>query len=80
MHLLSPIHLCVTFLIHRLRISTSIYPIPSICYSDQMGDWFESLASCLNWNVRKAQKPMRQVPSLGSVEWNSNGSTSNGEH
>lgn len=39
-----------------VRVTTSIYPVPSICANDQMSDWFESLAGCLNWNVRKAQK------------------------
>lgn len=39
-----------------VRVTTSIYPVPSICASDQMSDWFDSLAGCLNWNVRKTQK------------------------
>lgn len=41
-----------------LRVTTSIYPIPSICSQDQISDWFDSLAECLHWNVRKKQKAM----------------------
>lgn len=41
-----------------LRITTSIYPLPSICQSEQMHDWFNGLAGCLHWNVRKPQKPL----------------------
>lgn len=44
-----------------VRITTAQYPVPSVCAKDQMDDWFESLAECLHWNVRKPQKPM---PSL----------------
>jgi len=36
-----------------LRVTTSIYPVPSICASDQIADWFESLDECLRWNDRK---------------------------
>ncbi|XP_059085263.1 NAD kinase-like isoform X3 [Tigriopus californicus] len=39
-----------------LRVTTSIYPVPSICAQDQISDWFASLAECLHWNVRKKQK------------------------
>ena len=39
-----------------LRVTTSIYPIPSICASDQIADWFESLDECLRWNDRKKQR------------------------
>ena len=59
-----------------LRVTTSIYPIPSICSQvgstitnavliitnilpqDQISDWFDSLAECLHWNVRKKQKTL----------------------
>ncbi|CAG0917708.1 unnamed protein product [Notodromas monacha] len=39
-----------------LRVTTSIYPVPSICSQDQIADWFESLAECLHWNMRKKQR------------------------
>nr|CAI5836300.1 unnamed protein product [Callosobruchus analis] len=39
-----------------LRVTTSIYPVPSICAQDQISDWFDSLATCLHWNVRKRQR------------------------
>lgn len=39
-----------------LRVTTSIYPVPSICAQDQISDWFDSLAECLHWNARKSQK------------------------
>lgn len=39
-----------------LRVTTSIYPVPSICSQDQISDWFDSLAECLHWNVRKKQR------------------------
>jgi hypothetical protein len=29
--------------------------VPSICRFDQLGDWFESLANILHWNLRKSQ-------------------------
>ncbi|CAF0755557.1 unnamed protein product [Didymodactylos carnosus] len=38
-----------------VRITTSVYPVPAICRFDQLGDWFESLAGILHWNVRKSQ-------------------------
>lgn len=38
-----------------VKITTSVYPVPSICRFDQLGDWFESLASILHWNLRKSQ-------------------------
>ncbi|XP_069953594.1 uncharacterized protein [Cherax quadricarinatus] len=39
-----------------LRVTTSIYPVPSICAEDQIADWFASLDECLRWNDRKRQK------------------------
>jgi len=39
-----------------LSVTTSVYPVPSICAQDQISDWFDSLADCLQWNVRKRQK------------------------
>lgn len=38
-----------------VSITTSRYPLPSICVRDPVSDWFESLAQCLHWNVRKKQ-------------------------
>ncbi|XP_069320806.1 NAD kinase isoform X2 [Eulemur rufifrons] len=38
-----------------ISITTSRYPLPSICVRDPVSDWFESLAQCLHWNVRKKQ-------------------------
>ncbi|KAL7978637.1 hypothetical protein Chor_010680 [Crotalus horridus] len=38
-----------------ISITTSCYPLPSICFQDPVSDWFESLAECLHWNVRKRQ-------------------------
>ncbi|CAF0947302.1 unnamed protein product, partial [Didymodactylos carnosus] len=38
-----------------VRITTSVYPVPAICRFDQLGDWFESLAGILHWNLRKSQ-------------------------
>lgn len=40
-----------------LIISTSKYPMPSVCHHDPVGDWFNSLAACLHWNDRKTQLP-----------------------
>ena len=51
-----------------LRISTSIYPVPSICGADQISDWFDSLAECLHWNVRKPQKGFPKMPHIASTD------------
>ncbi len=59
----------------RVRISTSIYPVPSICRGDQISDWFDTLVGCLHWNQRKPQQPFdhsfRERP---SPEYNSDNS------
>uniref|UniRef100_A0A336KA94 NAD(+) kinase n=1 Tax=Culicoides sonorensis TaxID=179676 RepID=A0A336KA94_CULSO len=47
-----------------LRVTTSIYPVPSICAQDQISDWFDSLAECLHWNVRKRQKCLDELSDL----------------
>lgn len=44
-----------------LRITTSVYPVPSICSEDQISDWFDSLGECLHWNVRKRQKHLDEL-------------------
>ena len=41
-----------------LIISSSDYPLPSICRTDQITDWFEALGHCLHWNQRKKQLPL----------------------
>lgn len=43
---------------YYLSITTSEYPLPSICRSDQINDWFEGLAMCLHWNQRQKQLPL----------------------
>ncbi|XP_043280730.1 NAD kinase-like isoform X3 [Venturia canescens] len=47
-----------------LQVTTSIYPVPSICAADQITDWFDSLAECLHWNVRKRQKHLDELSDL----------------
>ncbi|KAJ1521255.1 hypothetical protein ONE63_002938 [Megalurothrips usitatus] len=47
-----------------LRVTTSKYPVPSICSADQITDWFASLAECLHWNVRKRQKHLDELSDL----------------
>jgi hypothetical protein len=43
---------------YHLSIKTSEYPLPSVCRSDQINDWFEGLATCLHWNQRQKQLPI----------------------
>ena len=43
-------------------MTTSIYPVPSICADDQIADWFASLDECLRWNDRKRQKHLDDDP------------------
>lgn len=45
----------LTGIFFSVRITTSVYPVPVICRIDQLGDWFESLANILHWNLRKSQ-------------------------
>ncbi|XP_023317156.1 NAD kinase-like isoform X3 [Trichogramma pretiosum] len=47
-----------------LEVTTSVYPVPSICSADQITDWFDSLAECLHWNVRKKQKHLDELSDL----------------
>lgn len=66
------------YLFFSVRITTAQYPVPSVCAKDQMDDWFESLAECLHWNVRKPQKPMPTLidsPSTNSLTGNSDSSS-----
>jgi NAD+ kinase len=45
---------------YEITITTSNYPLKSICRSDQTNDWFEGLATCLHWNQRQKQLPLNQ--------------------
>ncbi|GFO16159.1 NAD kinase [Plakobranchus ocellatus] len=51
-----------------LRITTAAYPVPSICGMDQIEDWFDGLAVCLNWNIRAQQRPLLRTPSFASID------------
>ena len=51
-----------------LLITTSEFPLPSICRSDQVEDWFEGLAECLNWNLRKKQLPFNPASATSPKE------------
>ncbi|XP_022090039.1 NAD kinase-like isoform X2 [Acanthaster planci] len=41
-----------------LRITTSVFPVASICSADQISDWFDGLTECLHWNTRQQQKAL----------------------
>lgn len=58
------------FSIFSLRVTTSIYPVPSICAQDQISDWFDSLAECLHWNVRKSQKALDDLERVNTDQLN----------
>jgi hypothetical protein len=54
--------------------------VPSICSQDQIADWFESLAECLHWNMRKKQRQfddadLSYYPAEGDDDSSSSGST-----
>ncbi|XP_028988694.1 NAD kinase b isoform X2 [Betta splendens] len=51
-----------------IKITTSCYPVPSICCHDLVYDWFESLAQCLHWNVRKRQTRLADVSDSSDTE------------
>ncbi|XP_037313161.2 NAD kinase b isoform X1 [Pungitius pungitius] len=51
-----------------IKITTSCYPVPSICCHDLVYDWFESLAQCLHWNVRKRQERLTDVSDSSDTE------------
>jgi len=40
-----------------IRITTSVWPVPTVNCTDVSADWFESLRKNLNWNIREMQKP-----------------------
>lgn len=54
--------------VSSLRITTASYPVPSICATDQIEDWFDGLANCLNWNIRQQQRPLHSWPSATSLD------------
>ncbi len=37
---------------------------PILILQDQISDWFDSLAECLHWNVRKKQKNLDELTDL----------------
>ncbi|XP_061879793.1 NAD kinase b [Entelurus aequoreus] len=51
-----------------IKITTSCYPVPSICCHDLVYDWFESLAQCLHWNVRKRQTRLAETSDSSDTE------------
>uniref|UniRef100_UPI00398E86A9 NAD kinase b n=1 Tax=Pristiophorus japonicus TaxID=55135 RepID=UPI00398E86A9 len=51
-----------------ITITTSCYPVPSICCHDLVYDWFESLAECLHWNVRKKQSRFEEITDSSDTE------------
>ncbi|XP_048258780.1 NAD kinase-like [Haliotis rufescens] len=51
-----------------LRITTAMYPVPSVCAKDQIDDWFDGLTDCLHWNVRRQQKTLPSLPSTTSLD------------
>uniref|UniRef100_A0AAV2JVN6 NAD(+) kinase n=1 Tax=Knipowitschia caucasica TaxID=637954 RepID=A0AAV2JVN6_KNICA len=51
-----------------IKITTSCFPVPSICCYDLVYDWFESLAQCLHWNVRKRQARLTDVSDCSDTE------------
>ncbi|KAM9790549.1 NAD kinase b isoform 2-T3 [Syngnathus typhle] len=51
-----------------IKITTSCYPVPSICCHDLVYDWFESLAQCLHWNVRKQQTRLTEASDTSDTE------------
>lgn len=53
---------------HSIKITTSCYPVPSICCHDLVYDWFESLAECLHWNVRKRQARLADASDSSDTE------------
>lgn len=59
---------CNLFCLNSIKITTSCYPVPSICCHDLVYDWFESLAQCLHWNVRKRQARLADVSESSDTE------------
>eukprot|EP00041_Stephanoeca_diplocostata_P015775 m.302625 g.302625 ORF g.302625 m.302625 type:complete len:536 (-) comp20148_c0_seq1:372-1979(-) len=42
-----------------LRITTSVWPVPTINNKNQTDDWLDGLGTCLHWNQRERQKPSK---------------------
>ncbi|KAG0000444.1 hypothetical protein BGZ80_006362 [Entomortierella chlamydospora] len=40
----------------HIKVTSSVYPLPTICSSTQSSEWFHSLSRCLRWNERERQK------------------------
>ncbi|XP_007902133.2 NAD kinase [Callorhinchus milii] len=51
-----------------ITVTTSCYPVPSICCYDLVYDWFEGLAECLHWNVRKKQSRLEEITDSSDTE------------
>lgn len=51
-----------------VKIKTAVHPFPSICLKDPIDDWFNSLAECLHWNMRKLQRGPSSTPSIVSLD------------
>ena len=45
-------------LLHSVVVTTSPWPVPTVNNTGHVTDWFDSLAECLHWNVRKKQKQL----------------------
>lgn len=48
----------------------SPFPVPAVCYRSENEDWFTSVTTNLNWNVREAQKPFTPAPPTPSPRSN----------
>ena len=44
-----------------IYIKMSQYPVPTVNYADQTGDFISSLRRCLRWNEREEQKPLDEA-------------------
>lgn len=51
-----------------IKITTSCYPVPSLCCHDLVYDWFDSLAQCLHWNIRKKQTRLNDASDSSDTE------------
>uniref|UniRef100_A0A4W4GCR6 NAD(+) kinase n=2 Tax=Electrophorus electricus TaxID=8005 RepID=A0A4W4GCR6_ELEEL len=51
-----------------IKITTSCYPVPSLCCHDLVYDWFDSLAQCLHWNIRKKQTQLTDTSNSSDTE------------
>lgn len=51
-----------------IKITTSCYPVPSLCCHDLVYDWFDSLAQCLHWNIRKKQTHLNDASDSSDTE------------